>query len=209
MHRLRLARTARRSGLVLQPQVDLRYRGFSGQVWANVTIDAKASEMTDVDLLLTWTAHTGSVSWTVTAIEYEFPTGAPGTREIAVSAALPGSWGAPRVSVFRDLDQTDGTYATLSLSKALATWHRSRLTGDISVSWGDRKNNFGNFGLRESGGNDGFVAVTLTHAVSERVSISALVRAWEIIDGGLARSARSIFGKDDGIVAAATVTLGF
>ncbi|MFC1816282.1 MltA-interacting MipA family protein, partial [Thermodesulfobacteriota bacterium] len=72
---------------VVQPSVDVSHKGFGINVWGNIDIDdyndtLKSGEFSEVDFALSDGFNIKSVDVSVGYIEYLFPNGGEGTREL-------------------------------------------------------------------------------------------------------------------------------
>ncbi|MGM0453237.1 MAG: MltA-interacting MipA family protein [Thermodesulfobacteriota bacterium] len=104
-------------GLVAQPSVDVSANGFGVNVWGNIDIDdydgtLEDGEFSEVDLTLSYAFALETVDVTAGYIEYLFPEGDPGSREIFLSLSTPlGGGTSIGFDGYYDFDECDDYYA--------------------------------------------------------------------------------------------------
>lgn len=103
---------------VLQPGATLGYKGFSFNVWGNYNLTdkiGKKDKFTEVDLTAQYTFEFGDLSVPVGVIHYLYPNVTqPTTTEIFAAASY--KWiVTPTFTVYQDVGDQHGTYATLAL----------------------------------------------------------------------------------------------
>ena len=104
-------------GLVAQPSLDVSANGFGVNVWGNLDIDdydgtLEDGEFSEVDLTLSYGFALESVDVIAGYIEYLFPEGPPGTREVFLSLSTsPGGGISVGVDGYYDFDEFDDYYA--------------------------------------------------------------------------------------------------
>lgn len=126
---------------VLQPSVWLSCCGFTGGVWGSVELtdvnevpggDERAMKFTEVDLYLSYTTQLGPACVTAGIGDYIYPnTDYNSTAEVSLVAALDLPL-YPVISLYRDIREADGFYASLGVSQAIpGVWQPSE---EVSVS---------------------------------------------------------------------------
>jgi uncharacterized protein (TIGR02001 family) len=178
---------------VLQPSVDLSLRGFALNVWGNLDLTDEnddEGEFSEVDVTASYTFSLESVELTAGAITYFFPSAGGDTTELFASLGLDVPL-SPSLTVYRDVDEVDGTYVAFSTGYAL-----DGLLGlgeslglkpelEVSIGYGDRDHNEAYYGERD----DGFADLTLGLVVPFRPTESATVSGWvrysTLLDGGI------------------------
>lgn len=108
-------------GLVLQPTAGIAYGGFAANLWANVDLDAAEEDddgvaMNETDLTVSYTVPAGPVALTGGLIHYDFD-GAD-TQELFVTVAA-DTLLSPALTLYWDIDEGDGGFATLAVSHEL------------------------------------------------------------------------------------------
>lgn len=184
---------------VMQPSVGLTYGNWSASLWGNVDMTDYHDndwEFTEYDWTIGYSDKIPGVdilSYSVGAIYYYFPSLTDDGDTVEVYAGLgldiPLS---PTLTMYRDVDEIDGTYLALSVSHSIETIFE--LSPDMpvgmnlsaSTGWGSENYNKGYWGVNSSKMNDltlsvGFPVVmgnwTITPSVSYVTLLSSGVRA--------------------------------
>ncbi len=106
---------------VFQTGVSAAYKGFTASVWGNMdltSVNGNAGHFSEVDYALDYSAAfpgLEGVGYSVGVIFYDFPgTAVPDTTEVYWGLAfdLPLN---PSITVYHDIDEAEGTYASLGL----------------------------------------------------------------------------------------------
>jgi len=198
---------------VFQPALNLTKGGFGLNVWGNFNLTDSVTEdpdFSEIDLTLSYGGKAGSVGYGVGIIEYLFPNstlatddggiGYPGTRELYASISLPDLPVIPSLTVYRDIDEADGTYASLALgySKSLADSLTLGLSTSIGVA--DAEYNSFYFGVDDAAVNDANVGATLSYTVREHLTVTPGVQYTWLPDGDIKDGADGLY-KDTAQVA--------
>jgi len=107
---------------VIQSAVSAAYKGFTASLWGNfetTNINGNSGDFSELDYSLDYSAalpgHEG-IGYSVGVIYYDFPgTILPRTTEIYAGLSLDATLN-PSLTIYRDLDEADGTYVSLSIS---------------------------------------------------------------------------------------------
>ncbi len=172
-------------GLVLQPYVDVAAdNGFAINVWGNYDIDdydgtLDENEFSEVDLTLSYTLPVESLDITIGHIEYLFPNGGEGTREVFVSASSSLGGGLSiGMDAYYDYDEVEDYY--LSPNIAYDAELDSGLGIGASASAGYAGEDF------TMGPDDGFHEYTLSlsasYPVTETIGLSAFIAHTDTFD---------------------------
>ncbi len=171
---------------VFQPSFYLSKYGFTGSIWANQDLTDEldnGGNITEVDYTLDYTAAIpgiDGIDWSIGVIYYEFPnTTSDSTTEVYVGASPSCTCGeadkghcltcliAPSFKVYRDIDETEGTYYQFGIGHTFEKITKlknecySHLELGASVGYGDSKYNKACFGQDTDKIND----LTLTAGV--------------------------------------------
>ncbi len=179
---------------VVQPGLTLSLRGLSFDFWTNL-------DLTDVNspgnhYRISEIAYTLSYGFEPAdgldlefgAILYTFPeSGDDPTTELYGSAEfdLPLS---PTLTVYRDIDATDGWYVNLAIGRDFALSERLGLELGAGVGWGDKANNDGYFGVNRHALVDMSVSAGLTYVLAEALEATVFVTYSDLIAGELRRA---------------------
>jgi hypothetical protein len=145
---------------VVQPAASVGYESVSLGVWANLDltdVNGNAGQFSEVDVTFEWAqaVRLGCVEGEVVAgaVAYFFPnTTLPTTVEVYAGLGLDVPLD-PRLTVYRDVDEIDGTYATFDMGHAVELGDVS-IAGTAGIGWGSRGYNDGYFGVRADTWND-------------------------------------------------------
>lgn len=194
---------------VVQPALNLSQGGFGLNVWGNYNLTDAVTEdpdFSEIDLTLSYGRKVGPVGLGAGLIEYLFPNttlatdagGAayPGTRELYVSLSLPDLPVVPALNVYRDIDEADGFYASLS-----ATYNQ-KLDGPLSLALnallgaGDSAYNRYYFGVHKTKLNDACLSASLPIACGGSLTITpGILYSW--LPASDIRDAAGALYKDD------------
>jgi uncharacterized protein (TIGR02001 family) len=128
---------------VFQPSLTLNHGGFSASVWFNVDltdVNGRQLEHNEIDYWASYTFSGERLDLSVTAYTYTFPhTSFASTTELWASL----EWKTfldPTLTVVRDIDEIDGTYAMLTGSQSLGLLKVAGSQGlvlGLNVGYGD------------------------------------------------------------------------
>lgn len=112
-----------KDSIVVQPSMTIGYKGFSMNLWGNLDSDPYSSttdnknNWTETDLTLAYDREIGPVALTAGYIYYALDA-ANDTQEVFVSASY-DTFLSPTLSVYKDIANFSGWYATLGISHSL------------------------------------------------------------------------------------------
>jgi hypothetical protein len=207
---------------VFEPALNLTKGGFGLNVWGNYSLTDSAtgeSDFSEIDLTVSYGGKAGSVGYGVGFIEYLFPNstlttdeggvGYPGTRELYVTVSLPDLPVVPSLSVYRDIDEADGTYASLAAgySHSLA----AKLTLGLSASIGaaDADYNRFYFGLDDAALNDANVGATLSYTLLDNLTVTPGVQYTWLPDEDIKDGAGGLYKDTDQLLGSLKVNYVF
>jgi outer membrane scaffolding protein for murein synthesis (MipA/OmpV family) len=129
---------------------------------------------------------------------------------VYLSASLPDAPVVPCLSVYRDVEEADGFYATLGLSKEYAFNEEKTTLGlSASLGGGDQDYNDFYFGVKDDALNDVTVGASLAHAFTDAVTLTPGVLYSSLVDSDIRDGARELYGKSDELVGSLTLTVTF
>ncbi len=152
---------------VLQPTLSLEDGGFYFEIWTNIELTDKNSyppfgsakgKLTEIDLTFAYTLNCSNTALSFGFIKYLFPnTDFNATSEIYASAGfdLPFS---PRITIYKDIEATGGTYASLEFSQSALS---DKIGLFASIAYADKKSNESSFGVSKSGWVDATVSANI------------------------------------------------
>lgn len=156
---------------VMQPSVGVSYGGLSASLWGNLDMtdyNDNRGEFTEYDWTIGYADKfpgTDILKYSVGVIYYHFPSSAANTTEIygGLGLDIPLS---PTITVYRDTDVIEGTYAAFSVSHSVEKIFELSpdmpvgMTVSASVGWGNKAYNKGYWdGLNENAMQDLTVSV--------------------------------------------------
>ena len=176
-------------GAVFEPGVSVGYMGLTGSIWGNLDLTDKndnSGKFTEVDYAIDYSGTFPGyekLGYSVGAIYYDFPNSdASGTTELyaGLSLDVPAS---PAVTVYRDIDECDGMYISLSAGHSIEQISEEVPVGvDLSASlgWGNKTYNTFYWGTNGSELNDlvlsaGFPFEVAGVSVTPQVSFISLL----------------------------------
>ena len=174
-------------GLVAQPSIDVSKNGFGVNVWANYDIDdyndtLDDKEFSEVDLTLSYGFSLQKLDITVGHIEYLFPAGGAGTRELYLSLGYPIIGGLSiGGNFYYDYDEVEGYYADLGLTYAMDLVDKLSMEIGARAAYADD-----DFAIAYGGTDGGFydytLSLSLTYALTEAWSLGASINYTDNID---------------------------
>lgn len=173
---------------VLQPSVTVGWKELSFNIWANLDltdVNGNEGELNEVDYTLDWTHTFDTEPFALTlslgVIYYDFPnTSFDATTEIyaVVSSDMPLN---PTFSIYRDIDEIDGTYAALDFSHAFELSANVSLALGAGLGWGSDGYNDGYWGVDDAGYNDFHLSAALPITLGN-VSITPSLTWYSLMD---------------------------
>ena len=178
-----------------QPSINVSYGGLTAGVWGNVDMTSytgNSGEFTEVDYTLDYSGQMPGlekVSYSVGLINYHFPSVVGDTTEIywGLGLDIPLS---PSVTVYHDIDEIDGTYASFAIGHDFGTI--AELAEDMpvgmdfsaSVGIGDSDYNNGYWGTDDTAANDLLLSVSFPFELAG-FTVSPSLNYISIMDGGI------------------------
>lgn len=176
---------------VFQPSATVGYKGLSVNVWGNRDLtDAndQAGNFTEIDYTIDYSWDWKGVGFSTGAIYYDFPhSSAPETVEVYGSAAFDAPL-SPSVTLYWDVDEADGAYASFGLGHTFADlWRPGRgvsMSLDVGASLGFASANWNNFyfGVDKSAFTDGLLTVAFPFQIGERWSVTPALNYSALLD---------------------------
>jgi len=195
----------------LQPGFTAEWRGLSFNFWGNMDLgDANDNEgeFTEADFTVAYGLELGKLELSAGVLHYNFPnvgTEEDDTTEVYATAALdvPGS---PSIGVWVDINETDGTYASLGLSHELPLPREMTLALAFNLGIGSPNNNEAYCGgVNETAFTDVALSATVSRDLSESVGVSASVTWTALLDDDV----RAASTDDDNVFGAVAVSCSF
>ncbi len=207
--------------MAVQPSLTASAAGFAINTWANCNVDgAYGGEFSEVDLTASYSQTVGPVALGAGVVQYTFPNQTmavedgedvayPGTVEVYVSAGLPDVALAPTLTVYRDVDEIDGTYGTLGAGQAFELTEKISLAVSASLGAGDADYNAGYFGVDDAALNDLVLGAALPISVLENLSVKPAISYVCLPDSDIRDAAEAVYGEDDAVVGSLMVSCAF
>ncbi len=186
---------------VIQPALNVEKDGFGVNVWANYDATDRGethADFSEVDLTVSYGGQWGAMEYGVGVIEYLFPnTDVSSTREVYGSLSLPdASLAVPTLSVYRDVEEADGFYASLALSKEIALGDTTTLELIASIGAADEDYNAFYFGVDDAALNDVTTGAKVSFALSKTVTLTPGIQYAWLPDSDIRAGAKALY-KDD------------
>ena len=207
--------------MVVQPSLTASKGGFALNAWANYNVaGAYEGEFSEVDLTASYSKTLGPVALGVGIVQYTFPNQTlavedgedvayPGTVEVYMSAGLPDVPLAPTLTVYRDVDEIDGTYGMLGVGHSFELTEKASLALSASLGAGDADYNAGYFGVDDAALNDLTVGAALPIAVLENWTVKPAISYVYLPDSDIRDAAEAVYGEDDAVMGSLTVSCAF
>jgi len=173
---------------ISQGQVSLATeKGLTVGAWFNNLIHPdysnKMGDFNEVDLFIAYSKTKGKLNGEIGAIEYVFPTGDLGTREVYGTITYDAEHVSPYVSLFYDIDRADGIYLETGVGA-------TRYGVDFSslISYSNAEYNEAYHGVDESNLHGYSFGASKDFSITEAVTATASVNYSGLLS----------FGKDSG-----------
>ncbi len=174
-------------GLVFQPSIDVSHKGFGINVWGNLDIGdydntLSAGDFSEIDMTLSYSFEIQKLSVSLGYIEYVFPAGAPGTREVFASLGLDIFKGLTAgLNLYYDVEEIGDIYANATLGYSLPVG--KKFTLDFQALAGYAGKDFAKaFGGTDGGFNEYVFSVTGSYTIIENLSLSGYLNYTGAID---------------------------
>lgn len=194
---------------VFQPAATVTKGMFTASVWGNYNltdrVTGETADFSEVDVTLSLAGKFGPVGATAGLIEYVFPNqtaagaAVQGTRELFLTLSCPDWVVVPSVSVYRDVDEVDGTYAVAGLTYTASMGEKLALAVSGSIGYGDKDYNSVYFGVEDAAWNDANVGLSLVWKVTGTMTIVPSVQYTTLADSVVKEGAAGIY-RDDSLV---------
>jgi hypothetical protein len=207
---------------VFQPALNLTKGGLGLNVWGNFNLTDSVTEdpdFSEIDLTLSYGGKAGVVGYGVGLIEYLFPNstlatdeggvGYPGTRELYASLSLPELPVIPALSVYRDIDEADGTYAAVSVAYSQSLVAKLTLGLSASLGMADADYNSFYFGVDESALNDANVGATLSYALLDTLTVVPGVQYTWLPDSDIEDGAAGLYKDKEALTGSLKINYVF
>ena len=207
--------------MVVQPSLTASKAGFAINTWANYNVDgAYDGDFSEVDLTASYSQAVGPVALGAGLVQYTFPNQTlavedgedvayPGTVEVYASAGLPDVPLAPTLTVYRDVDEIDGTYGMVAVGHSFELAEKVSLSLSASLGAADADYNAGYFGVDDAALNDLTVGAALPFAVLENLTVKPAISYVYLPDSDVRDAAEEVYGEDDAVVGSLTASYAF
>ncbi len=180
-------------GAVLQPSVDLAVDAGAGtlttSLWANVDASQVADSFgatTELDLIVDWSTSSGAWNASVGALQYSFPhTGAAPTSELYASLQAAEAPLTPALTIYWDMVEADGLYATLGAGHTFDLSPDWALTLGGSLGWMSSGMAAFNYGVDKDAASDWQASANLAWSASEGLGWNLLLLHSSVVDASL------------------------
>lgn len=159
------------SSVVIQPSMTVAFKGFGVNLWGNLDTDyddgtSEGIYWNETDLTISYDGSTGKIGYGVGWIYYNLGSdlGAD-SQEIFASLSV-DSLLAPTLTIYNDIDNFRGYYATLGISHSLPVAEGLALDLGARIGYYDLDDtNYSEF-------HDGLVSAAMTFAINDYLSVT-------------------------------------
>lgn len=196
---------------VFQPALNAVSGGWGVNAWGNYNTTDRATggaDFSEIDLTVSYGRQAGPVALSGGVIEYLFPnTDYPGTREVYFGATWANPVATPALTVYRDIDEADGAYASLALSRDVVLADDKTLSLRASLGGADSSYNDFYFGVKDAALNDFTAGATLAWTLSKTVTLKPGLQYSWLVDPEIREGARGLYRGADALVGSLMLTL--
>ncbi len=199
---------------VLQHYIALSYKGLSLAFWGNMdTTDFKdyRRQYEELDYILNYSWSWEKLNFSVGGIYYQYPQAHRfSTTEVYFGVGVKTLL-SPTFTVYQDVDENEGTYATLSLGHTFKDVWKPSATTTMSVAittsfaYGWSRHNLWYYGSDGSGFADAKVSLGLPFQIGDHVTVTPAIHYSVLLDDNI----RSAMRDDDNFWAGLTFTYAF
>jgi hypothetical protein len=162
-------------GLVAQPSMDVALGNFGFNVWGNMDLsdynnNVDANNFSEIDLTLSYSRTIQKLDISAGLIEYLFPAGGPGTREIYLSLGIPIIAGlSTGVDLYYDIDEFHGYYAVANVGYHLDITEKLGLDAGATAGYVSKEEAAGG----KTGFDDYSMSVSASYTLTDALSVGA------------------------------------
>lgn len=183
---------------VFQQSVNVEYKNLTLTGWGNIDLtntNDNQNNFTELDFSLDYSGkvfNTSNLNYSIGLINYIFPhTECHSTSEVYVGLSL-DTFFSPSLTIFRDIDEVDGTYISFGIDHSFKNFKNS-----LSLGWADGNYNSSYWGKDSSGFND--LTLSLSYPIKLKDwTLSPSISYITLIGDGMRES--TIYGKDSDFV---------
>lgn len=184
-------------GPVWQPAASASWEGLALWGWGNMDLTddgANRNRFTEIDWGVKYARSIGDFNLSAGFINYQFPNSAGSTTTEVYGAVGYSCWFTPTVTLYQDIDQNRGEYATLSVEHLFEGVLQP--TKDISVdasvnmsvAYGSAAYNLANYGTDTAGFTDAAVTVGLPVHLGKSLTLTPSVSGAQLLDYNIRNS---------------------
>jgi hypothetical protein len=175
---------------VIQPSVGVSQelsRGALGvSLWTNFELNddrGLENRFVEVDTTLDYSVSLGRFDVSLGGARYEYPrTGSSGSTELYVLAALNELYVTPTLEFWYDVDEADGGYVNMNLSRQFELGGGWGLFAVAGLGWMDSGQAEYNYGVPSSALSDVQAQIVATYPLTQNVSINVIVVWSSVVD---------------------------
>ncbi|MBN1961660.1 MAG: hypothetical protein JW841_11995 [Deltaproteobacteria bacterium] len=201
---------------VIQPSATASMYGVTIGVWGNFDLTdfgGTKSEFSEVDLSASYSYDFGPASASAGAIYYFFPMGdAPSLDTTEIYAGITANTLlSPTLTLYQDIDDTEGLYIALSASHTLEKIWQPSATASMNValsagiSAGSKKNNTAYLASDKASITDAYFTVKAPIAIGDYISVTPAVGVASLINS----DAREVANKPDNFWGALSLSASY
>jgi uncharacterized protein (TIGR02001 family) len=199
---------------VIQPNLSIGFaNGLSLGVWANYLIDdgrySDNNMVSEVDYTVDYSFELGPVGMSAGWIFYDFPrTGGSNTHELYLGASLDIIL-APSLTVYRDINDYDGTYVNVGIGHDFEINDKATLSLSGTLGWGSESYHSGYFGVKDDSLSDYNLGASLAYAVTDKITITPMLNFSAFVDDDIEDAAEILYDENQVIYGGINVSYSF
>ena len=170
---------------VFQPSLSAGMGNVSVNLWGNMDLtdeNGTTRQFNEWDYTVDYSTAFGAIGVSAGMIGYTFPNAGGHTNEMYVGASY-DIIGAPGITVYKDLEATEGVYASISGGYSVPVAEITSIDIGAALGFGDTNNNKGMYsGASEAGLSDLLVGVSATFGINDMFSVTPSVNFTTILD---------------------------
>lgn len=171
---------------VFQPSLSGGMGSLSVNLWGNMDLtdeNGTTRQFNEWDYTVDYSTSFDMIGVSVGMIGYTFPNFGGHTNEMYIGASY-DIIGAPSITVYKDLEATEGVYASLSGGYSVPVADITAIDLGAAIGFGDSNNNQALYGSGDSGAglSDLLVGVSATFGINDMFSVTPSVNISSILD---------------------------
>ncbi|MEN8142451.1 MAG: hypothetical protein ABFQ82_02505 [Thermodesulfobacteriota bacterium] len=159
------------SSVVIQPSMTVAYKGFGVNLWGNLDTDyddgtSKGINWNETDMTISYDGSAGKIGYGIGWIYYNLGSELGADSQEVYAGVSVDTLLAPTLTIYNDIDNFRGYYATLGISHSIPVAEGLTLDLGAQIGYYDLDDtNYSEF-------HDGLVSAAMTFAINDYVSVT-------------------------------------